>query len=686
MKATVQTDHTHDFRLTGAALVLALCMGGARAENLVFNGDFSWQPIGATATASGAGAQVDTTTFSYWRLFAVDATGGTYLRGTIVTNPVTGGRALRLDYNQAGAVPADCGLDREAGRVPVTARQRYVVSFDAAYVGGATGLQVVVPEFAGDHAFTGQQVIKTLSVTNAGFQRYTFHWTPLTNVTVEAGLSFRPALAGTNLTMSLLLANVRMSAESGAAVQLFTGKPAYALTDHVVSTSVFVWFDSAGGQISGPWRPLEGRTNWTGESEWWKGQIKQMMMANIDMLYVHLSYDFEPQRINLFQALNQLRSEGYDVPTVAPFLDPLVTWYQQPVIDLATEAGKDTFVNLYIRFFNQYYAVNQDAHADDYLARFGNRAVCDVWHTKLNLTNLGALTISDVTARLKAAFGWQHPLFSNTIYMVTTALNPPTLDFADEKVPQFEITDYASAFSYNGVTSVQMKGGYWDQNVRNPGSILKRDGGWHYTNAWSQVDRGTVRRVYIESWNEYDEGSGIYAADPGAPHIQPGSGNANTDVWSSANDPYEYIRATAKAAAAFNDVPNHAARILWHNLPERMEAGETRQVRVIVRNDGDAAWTAAENYKFGEVELLDPVLFGPGRYPLNDAQDEIPVYGGLFRGRPKTFQLTLTAPAQAGTYITHWRMVKEWVEWFGEELTLPITVVPANPGTRLGIL
>jgi hypothetical protein len=35
----------------------------------------------------------------------------------------------------------------------------------------------------------------------------------------------------------------------------------------------------------------------------------------------------------------------------------------------------------------------------------------------------------------------------------------------------------------------------------------------------------------VESWNEYDEGSGIYAADPGPPFIQPGSGNTNTDTY-----------------------------------------------------------------------------------------------------------------------------------------------------------
>ena len=455
---------------------------------------------------------------------------------------------------------------------------------------------------------------------------------------------------------------------------LFTPRSTFNATNHIVSVSVFHWFTSNGGQLTGPWRPVEGRANWTGEPEFWKGQIKQMMSANIDMLYVHLIPSSEQQRINLFQALNQLRFEGYDVPKVAPFLDPMITWDQQPLVDVGTAAGKDTFVNQYIRFFNQYYSVNQDPYADDYLARVANRVVLDTWHVKFNLTNLNSLSRQDVTNRLAAAFGQSHPVFSNGIYMVTTALNDPTLSFADEKVPQFEISEYYRANSYLGTVAVQLKGGYWDQNIRNPGDILKRDGGSHFTNAWNMVNRSTVRRVYIESWNEYDEGSGIYAANTGPPYIQPGSGNTNTDYWSSANDPYEYIKSTAKGAAAFNDVSNHNAKILWHNIPTNIMPGESRIATVIVRNEGDASWTAAGNYKFGQKEFLDPVLFGPGRYLIDDSQDERPIYGGIFRGRPKTFQVTVTAPDVPGIYPTHWSMLQELVEWFGEELSIPITV------------
>ncbi|MBI3852376.1 MAG: tandem-95 repeat protein [Verrucomicrobia bacterium] len=457
---------------------------------------------------------------------------------------------------------------------------------------------------------------------------------------------------------------------------LFTPRPSFNATNHLVSVSVFHWFTSNGGQLTGPWRPVEGRANWTGEPEFWKGQIKQMMSANIDMLYVHLIPSSEQQRINLFQALNQMRRDGYDVPKIAPFLDPLITWNQQPLVDVATTAGKDTFAGQYIRFFNQYFSVNQDPFADDYLGRIDGRVVLDTWHVKFNLSNLNSLTRSDVETRLRSAFAQNHPVFTNGIRMVTTALNDPTLTFADEKVPQFEITEYFRVAQWLTTRSVQLKGGYWDQNIRNPGDFLARNGGRDFSNAWNQVDRNIVRRVYLESWNEYDEGSGLYAANTGQPFIQPGSGNTNTDVWSSSNDPYEYIRTIARGAAAFNDTPERGARILWHNLPSRMMPGETRTATVIVRNEGDVKWTEATKFRFGQKDNIDPVLFGPGRSLINDTQDEIPVYGGIFRGRPKIFQVTLHAPMTPGVYTTHWGMVQENVTWFGDEIVQNITVDP----------
>lgn len=475
-------------------------------------------------------------------------------------------------------------------------------------------------------------------------------------------------------TLAVVIGLLPAGSQAQPAGGLFTPHASFNLTNRLVSVSVFQWFSANGGQLTGPWRPVEGRSNWTGTTNFWRTQIKQIMAANFDMLYVHLIPSSEQERINLFQALNQLRREGWNVPKVAPFLDPMITWDQQPLVDVSTAAGKDTFVSQYIRWFNQYYSVNPDAFADDYLARINGRPILDTWHVKFNLANLASLSRADVETRMTNAFAAGHPIFTNGIYMVTTALNDPTFAWADEKVPQFEINEYSRTVLWRGVRAAQLKGGYWDQNIRNPGDFLPRAGGRPYSNAWSQVNRSLLSRVYVESWNEYDEGTGIYAANAGPPYVRSGSGNTNTDVWSSTNDPYEYIRTTARGAAAFNDAPQRDAKILWHNLPTRMRPGETRTATVIVRNQGDALWSEAAKYRFGQKEFLDPVLFGPGRYLLNDAQDDIPTYGGIFRGRPRTFTLSVQAPATPGLYTNHWSMLQELVTWFGEELAHTILV------------
>ena len=474
-----------------------------------------------------------------------------------------------------------------------------------------------------------------------------------------------------------------------AMANLGTAGRSFQRSDRIVSTSVFHWFGANDGQLSGPWRPIEGRENWTGDVAFWQGQIKQMMAANIDVLYVHLfNHVHEQKRVNLFNALGQLRAQGYDVPKVAPFLDPPLTWFDSR-IDVATAAGKQAFADQYIRFYSQYYSVNTDKHADSYIATIDGKLHLVTWHVFANLDNIGSLTRNDLTSRLAAAFGDKHPMFNNGINMVTTALNPPTLTFADEKVPLFEINQYYRDVTYNNLRSAQLKAGYWDQNVRNPGDQLKRDGGVHYRTAWEQAvaARGTLRRVYIESWNEYDEGSGIYAANPGPPYIAPGSANTNTDVWSTTNDPFEYIKTTADGARRFNDVPDRDARILWDNFPIKMRPGETRTVQVIVRNQGDLSWTAAQNYKFGQQEFLPgETMFGPGRYLLDDTANEIPFYGGVFRGRPVTFDIQITAPQTLGTYQTHWGMLQEHVTWFGQVLQQTITVTnnPSSDWKSLG--
>lgn len=476
-------------------------------------------------------------------------------------------------------------------------------------------------------------------------------------------------------------ARYRAVPKSRQSANLVVPGAGFSNDSHTVSTTFFHWFASGGGQRTGPWIPVEKRVNWTGLPPWWKSMVKQVMMANIDIIYVHLINSTEERRDTLFQGLNELRLEGYDIPKIAPFLDPLIIWGdRRPAdavkLDLALPAVKDLVAAEYIRFYNQYFLRNTDARAAEYLATIDGRPVIASWHAHLSFSNLSSLQREDLRSRFETALGAKSAIFTQPPYMVTTALNNPAFAFADERVPLFEINQYYRENVFNNLTTVQLKPGYWDQNIRNPGDFLPRAGGVHFKTAWGQVHDG-IDRVYVESFNEYDEGTGIYAGsvESDSPYIAPGSGNTNTDTWSTTNDPYEYLRTTAAGAALFNDRPELDSLVLNHTLPTSLAPSQVVSATVTLRNEGDASWTGAAGFAFGQL-ATDEAKFHAAPIAIVDTTNEIPLYSGIFRGRPIVFTLSLTAPVAPGYYETNWQMTKNGVP-FGETLTFPIEVALA---------
>lgn len=280
-------------------------------------------------------------------------------------------------------------------------------------------------------------------------------------------------------------------------VRLGSRNPAAFSRDNaIVSATIFHWFAANGGQLTGPWRLVEGRQNWEGTPTWWKTQIKQVMAANIDVLYVHLIPMTEERRITLFKGMNELLAEGYDIPMVAPFLDPLITSSEQPKVDLATAQGRAAVADQYIRFCEQYLQYVTHPRAQAYLATIDGRPLLTTWHFLVNMTNVDQMAREHLHAPLRDRLAARAPMFESPHYLITTALNNPVLSFTDERVAMFEInTDYHET-TYSVTTSVQVKPGYWDQNIRKPGDFLPRAGGTHYAQARSQVHAG-VQRVHV---------------------------------------------------------------------------------------------------------------------------------------------------------------------------------------------
>ncbi|MBI4580127.1 MAG: glycoside hydrolase family 9 protein [Planctomycetes bacterium] len=113
------------------------------------------------------------------------------------------------------------------------------------------------------------------------------------------------------------------------------------------------------------------------------------------------------------------------------------------------------------------------------------------------------------------------------------------------------------------------------------------------------------------------------------------------------------------------------AQIVSDTILTTMNAGMNYSVSVTVKNTSFLTWDSAD-YKLGAVDDSDP--FAGGRQSIAGGTTVAP-------GQQYTFTFTMTAPATTGSYTTDWRMVHEYVNWFGDTLARQVQVVPRQyPG------
>jgi hypothetical protein len=295
-----------------------------------------------------------------------------------------------------------------------------------------------------------------------------------------------------------------------------------------------------------------------------------------------------------------------------------------------------------------------------YVGTIDGRAVLSSWYLLGKVYNIEKLTERELAVMLYQAFGWQG--FKDGIYFIGTALIDPTFTFAEERSVMFSGLTYYLQSVRDWVRTYHVQPGYWDQNLRVPGLFMPRDGGRHYRCAWDMLlaQGSPVHRVYVESWNEYDEGSGIYAASPAVPWRNPNVPDRNTDTWSDADDPLEYIKTTAEGAAMLSGRARRDAVVLGHRIPTCIGCGEATTAEVLVRNAGSAVWDGAYRLR---------LIANTGGFTATDQ----PVAASVFRGAPARLHLPLIAPQGPGRYHLSWSMAFG-NEIFGEPLHVAIEV------------
>ncbi len=112
----------------------------------------------------------------------------------------------------------------------------------------------------------------------------------------------------------------------------------------------------------------------------------------------------------------------------------------------------------------------------------------------------------------------------------------------------------------------------------------------------------------------------------------------------------------ATYTAVFTPRTNEAA-FVSQSVPATMTAGQSYEVSVTLRNDGGNTWTEAEAYSLGAQNPQDNVTWGLNRVQMP---------GEVAPGEEVTFGFPVTAPPTPGTYDFQWRMVQEYVQWFGD--------------------
>lgn len=94
------------------------------------------------------------------------------------------------------------------------------------------------------------------------------------------------------------------------------------------------------------------------------------------------------------------------------------------------------------------------------------------------------------------------------------------------------------------------------------------------------------------------------------------------------------------------------------SVPAQMVSGRFYAVSITMKNTGTTPWTRATAYRLGAQSPQDTARWGATRVELAVGESVQP-------GATKRFDFQVRAPSTAGTHPFQWRMLREFVEWFG---------------------
>lgn len=436
---------------------------------------------------------------------------------------------------------------------------------------------------------------------------------------------------------------------------------------------VFHWFGlpPSPGQFQAVWLPLEGRSAWNGSVAFWTKQERDIIDAGFNFIFFQVASGWEPEMQNHLQANKALLDQGQWAPKIAPeFASESWDCYYCPK-DFRTEAGKNASYQVIRNFFNLYF----DVLPRERLVTVSGRVLIFLWYVP-GCEDADPGIFSYLNGRLMQDFGFTAYWTTHTCW---AGYQPDEVNYLFNGVEPFKLGSSRNADL--------MPGAWRPDDSYPPFVFLARNAGEPYRAAWDQVlaSRDALDRVYVESWNEYTEGTGLFEAQPMTHTV--GDGHPTTvdlstcwdnpchpieynDTWGS--DPRLYIKISALSAARFLGRLNDAAFVA-QAVPSEMYAGRTYSVSVVMRNTGTSTWSRTTDFQLGSQDPRDNASWGPSRIELENGELIAPA-------QTKTFKFEVRAPPSAGTYVFRWGMLQENVGEFGESSTsVLVTVEPISP-------
>jgi hypothetical protein len=129
---------------------------------------------------------------------------------------------------------------------------------------------------------------------------------------------------------------------------------------------------------------------------------------------------------------------------------------------------------------------------------------------------------------------------------------------------------------------------------------------------------------------------------------------------------------TISATFAVSGTPNDSV-CSSITAPSSVTPGQVFSATIAMQNTGTNTWTTANSYKLGAQNPQDNTNW--------NASARVPLPSTTAPGSTATFSANFTAPSTVGTYNFDWKMVQEFVQWYGATCSKSITVAATPPAT-----